>query len=256
MGKLIDPDFHVINLAKMTGRWQTLQDSFAGLGLGERLRRVEAVDGRLIARDAWTGFDQSEFERRNGRKCLAGEYGCYRSHLRALATIAEGSAEAAVILEDDVCVTPKAVARIKSLIALIASESPIQPMIIKLVNHRVRFFRRVMRTAMGDAVGKALHGPYGSSAGYLLTKPAAALLLRTIGEMREPYDIALEAGWRSQVQVLSVENNVVTLGAQANASSIASHAEMQRTKFPELRRISCYVHRTAEYLRRVRYALG
>jgi glycosyl transferase, family 25 len=243
-----------INLAGSTARWAALSEALARHAPAARLHRVEAVDGRIVPPEAREGFDRAEFERRNGRICLGGEYGCYRSHIAVYDAIAREPAPICAVLEDDASFRADSLRRIEAIIPIIEKLGPEAPVLVKLVNHRSVFFRPFARTAEGDRIGRAAHGPSGSSAAYLITPAGARVLRRTIEVMREPLDIAIEAGWRSELIFLSVDGNVVGLGGNEQPSTIGPQTVMRKTKFPKWRRIPCYLHRSAEYLRRALYA--
>jgi glycosyl transferase, family 25 len=251
------PSFSIlaINLAGSTERWASLSGRLAQFAPGIPVTRIEAVDGRIVAPEEREGFDKAEFERRNGRICLGGEYGCYRSHLKVYAAAAEGEAGIYAVFEDDVMIMPDSLARIEAVLPVIEALGPDSPVVVRLVRHRSKLFRSHARTALGDRIGRMLHGPSGSSAAYLMTRAAARSLAREIAIMREPLDVALEAGWRSDLVFLETQHNIVGLGGAAQPSTIGTYQGMRTTKFPKWRRLPCYAHRTAEYVRRALYAL-
>ncbi|WP_204280180.1 hypothetical protein, partial [Raoultella ornithinolytica] len=63
--------------------------------------------------------------------------------------------------------------------------------VIKLANHRMSLFLRAATTTQGDEIGRALHGPQGSAAAYLVTREGAQGLLSKLAVMTMPWDVAL-----------------------------------------------------------------
>jgi glycosyl transferase family 25 len=228
----------------------------AALGLGDRLQRIDAVDGRRIPESEWTGFDARGFARRNGRTCLPGEYGCYRSHLAVLERIATRDEAAAVVLEDDVSFMPDSFARISRIADFLAGPWAGRPALVKLVNHRVSGFRPQIAPAPDVVLGRTVHGPCGSSAAYVVNRPGAARLGSAAQPMQVPFDVILEAGWETGVTCLTVAEAVVKFDETAAQSGIASRAEYRRRKFPAWQRIPCYLQRARDYWNRAAYAFA
>ncbi len=92
---------YVINLDRSTDRLEKIQRSALRHKIG--FIRVPAVDGRVVPASERLGLSELLFRLRCGRcRSLPGEYGCYRSHLETLRMIADGTAPAALVMEDDV----------------------------------------------------------------------------------------------------------------------------------------------------------
>jgi glycosyl transferase family 25 len=250
------PPFYVINLAGARDRWRRMVAMGDAIGLGERLKRAEAVDGRHISESEWRDFDAQGFARRNGRTCLPGEYGCYRSHLEIFRIMAAAGDAVAIVLEDDASVAPDALARIDRIAALLAGSWSDRPAMVKLVNHRVSGFRPQIALGPGLVLGRTVHGPCGSSAAYVINRLGARRLAAAAVPMRVPYDMILEAGWETGLHCYTVAEPIVTLDATAAQSGIASRAEYRRRKFPAWRRLPCYLRRARDYVRRALYALA
>lgn len=238
----------VINLDRSTDRWQRLsaQAKVAGVAV----TRIPGVDGRAVAREDWVDVDEGAFLRRNGRTILPGEYGCYRSHLKALESFLNTSHAIAVIMEDDVDMPADLMARTDAIFCAVP-----QGDIVKLVNHRSRGFRRRGRSEMGDEIGRCIHGPQGSAACYAVTRAGAARLLQGIAVMREPYDIALERGWQHGASTMTVRHDLAGLTREISPTEIGTREDYRRTKIRGIRKTATHVHRMLEYLRRIRYAL-
>lgn len=239
---------YVINLERSPDRWNTILSQANSIGVS--IERVPGVDGCAIRSGDWINVDEKKFELRNGRKILPGEYGCYKAHLSVLEMFVASSHSAAIIVEDDVDLTENFLPRVAAIRDHLPSAE-----LVKLLNHRAKGFRESIVTAYGDRVGRCLHGPQGSAACYLVTRSGAIKLLDQIQTMRYPYDIALERGWKTGVEVYTVANNIVNLSKHSTNSQIADRSQYRAVKIRGLRKMSTHVIRAIEYLRRIWYAL-
>lgn len=233
---------YVINLERSAERWQRIAQAAEGRGLA--LRRVEAVDGANIASEDRVGLDAETFERLNGREALPGEYGCYRSHLRALETFLADGAPHALILEDDIVPGERTMDRIA---AVLEAAPPFGA--IKLVNHRARFMIRATRSAEGDDIGRTLHGPQGSASAYMVTREGAKRLLAELATMTLPWDVALERFWSHGCDIYSVRENLFEFSEHRAKSTIADSYEYDR--FSPSGRLRTGLFRTGEHISRL-----
>lgn len=234
----------VINLPADNHRWEALSSSAAAHAAHFALHRVEAIDGRLMAPQDRQGVDVAAFNRNGGRDMLPGEYGCYRSHLRALEQFLADGAPCGLILEDDVVFRPDSAARIEAILAAAPDFG-----VIKLVNHRTRLLIGLSQTQEGDTVGRAIHGPQGSAAAYLVSRAGARRLLEAIAIMALPWDVALERSWSHGATVLTTKQNVLDFSDHRQKSNI-SIGGYRRTKYPWYRRLGTASARTRDYLAR------
>ncbi|MEO9340247.1 O-antigen ligase family protein [Mesorhizobium sp. SB112] len=237
-----------INLDRSKTRWANL--SKAGSDLGIDIRRIAAVDGSAIDPKEWMDVDFESFEHRNGRSILPGEYGCYRSHLLALQEFLKDGAPFAIIIEDDVRPDAQTLERVEAILL----GSPNFD-VIKLVNHRTSLFIQESGTAFGDKVGRAIHGPQGSAAAYLVSRQGAQRLLDTLSVMSLPWDVALERFWAAGVEVFSVKDNILEFSEDRRNSLIASKADYRKVKYTGEKRISAVWFRLKDYARRVHHVL-
>lgn len=245
------PPVFVINLARSPERWQALQAQASAHAVP--LTRVEAVDASALAPKAsrgtlsneWPGLDRPGFEWRNGRSVLAGEYGCYRSHLAALAEIVRRDLPFAVVAEDDVVLPADFTARLDAIVGAVPDCD-----VVKLVNHRVPGFVEIKRTRLGDRIGRCLFGPTGSSAAYLVSAKGARKLAARLAIMRLPYDVALERFWASDLRFYAVRDNLVGLGAMSVQSTLGAGNAYRDAKFKAWKRLPTLGFRTSEAARR------
>jgi glycosyl transferase, family 25 len=238
---------YFINLDRAPHRRQALEAEAARFDIN--LSRVAAVDGAAIAPSQRENVNERLFTLFNGRAIVPGEYGCYQSHLKALRQIVEDGVDFGVVLEDDVVLDAQAMARITA----IATQMPGSG-VVKLLNHRAKGFQKRFETPLGDDVGRCIHGPQGSAAAYLVSRQAAAKLLISTRPMVYPWDIALERGWATGVNTLTVRDNVLSLGPLRAETEIATIEQYRKVKLPPLRRIPTHLCRAWEYALRIIYA--
>ncbi|WP_173932163.1 glycosyltransferase family 25 protein [Chelativorans sp. Marseille-P2723] len=232
----------VINLDRSPDRWDGLSARAAELRIVPE--RVAAMDGNALQPHERKELDVRKFQLWHGRRPMGGEYGCYMSHLRALRRVAEAEWPFAVILEDDADFLPDFAARVEACTRL----SP-QPDIVKLYNHRTKGFIHKVRTDVGDSVGRCIHGPMGSSMGYLVSLEGARKLLARTLPMFLPFDIALERDWAHGARVYVTQ--IPLLKPASRTSTIGGYS---KTKFPFYMRLPTALFRGQDYIRRALYA--
>ena len=239
-------EIFAINLDRSTDRWQLLVDRAKQLDLA--LNRVSAMDGRQIVEADREDIDDKAFQRNMGRTMLPGEYGCYRSHIKALRQFLTTDAELALIIEDDFQLVETSTARVTTAFAAVPDAE-----VIKFFNHRVVGFRRTARSSFGDELGRALHGPLGSAACYGVTRPGAERLITHLTTMCYPWDIALERAWHHGAAVYTCRHNVgaVTTGG----TTIATRSIYRSVKFSKWKRLGTYALRLKDNILRFTYAL-
>jgi glycosyl transferase, family 25 len=240
----LEISIYAINMDRSVDRWNELSRQAFELGL--ELRRIEAVDGAKVSAEDRVDWNEQAFRLNTGRDLLPGEYGCYRSHMKALAAFLESDTPVGLIVEDDIALVADLPAR-----AMAALDAIPQADVIKFFNHRMVGFRHRATTAYGDRIGRALHGPMGSAACYLVTRSGATKLLNHMGVMEYPLDIALERGWATGTEVFTVHRDVVW--SKRPPSTIATRAVYRTKKFAWWRRLPTHLIRARDYLSRLRY---
>lgn len=240
---------YVINLDRCGGRWERMRAQAVQHSLN--IVRVAAVDGQTVAEEDRVDFHPRSFVYHNGRKILAGEYGCYRSHLTALQTFVDSGDAMAIIMEDDVDLNDRLISRAMAAVDAVAVT---EGAVIKLANHRKVGFRPIIQTRHGDIVGRCLHGPQGSAACYVVTRAAALTLLQSMVPMRLPYDVALERGWATGVATFSIEDNIVEFSPYRRETAIGKRVHYRAVKKHFMLRMTAHWFRTHDQLRRWLYA--
>lgn len=248
-GPLSDIAIFVINLDRSVERWVAVQRQADIAGIS--LNRISGVDGWEIRSSDRVNLDEGAFVRRNGRLPLPGEYGCYLAHLKALKVIADSNCSAAVVVEDDVEIAFDIIPRIRAILAA----AP-QADVVKLLSHRVKGFREWAVTEHNDRIGRCLHGPQGSAACYLVTRDGAEKLLQALHVIEFPFDMALERGWKTKLNVLTLQRNLLQLSERSLHSQIASREEYRKVKVRGARKLITHVLRAVDYAKRIRYALS
>lgn len=236
---------YAINLDRSVDRWDTLSRRAEILALP--LIRVPGIDGAKTPSLAWIDCDKDAFGRNNGRTILPGEYGCYRSHLKALSIFLGTGDPAGVIVEDDIELSADLIDRASAAVEALPGAD-----VIKLFNHRIVGFRRVVISRAGDEIGRAAHGPQGSAACYIVTRKGAQRLLTGLKIMDYPWDIALERGWASGTRIYTTRQPVAA--PTRDSTTIATRSVYQASKFPWWKRLRTYGVRVVETAHRIVYA--
>ncbi|MDL2400128.1 glycosyltransferase family 25 protein [Rhizobium mayense] len=239
---------YVINLDRSPERWERLRGQATQYGLS--VTRIPAIDGSTIPESDRVDFQQRQFVYHNGRKLLAGEYGCYRSHLLALEQFVASGDKMAIIMEDDVELSHRLIPR-----ALAAMDSVCGARLVKLVNHRLVGFKPLCETAEKDIVGRCMHGPQGSAACYIVNRKAAKKLLVSLKPMLLPYDVALERGWSTGVETFTTLENVADFSPFRADTTIGKRVHYRAAKRHFLLRVTAHWFRTCDQLRRWAYTV-
>ncbi|MDE1996698.1 MAG: glycosyltransferase family 25 protein [Rhizobiaceae bacterium] len=239
---------YVINLDRSPERWERLLGQAIQHGLN--VVRIAAIDGSVVSEKDRIDFHPKQFVYHNGRKLLAGEYGCYRSHLLALQEFVASGEKMAVIMEDDVELNCRLIPR-----ALAAMEVASGARLVKLVNHRLTGFRALSETSENDTVGRCMHGPQGSAACYIVNRKAAKKLLVTLKPMLLPYDVALERGWSTGVETFSTLENVADFSPFRRETTIGKRVHYRAVKRHFLLRTTAHWFRVCDQARRWIYAM-
>lgn len=240
----------VINLKRSTERFGTLSTTASSLNID--IQRVEGVDGAALVDKDWPDVDNALFKKRNGRLPLAGEYGCYKSHLSALQAFLDEDMPFGVIIEDDIVPNKQTAERIDAILDSFTNFD-----FIKLVNHRNQIFMRLLTTRMHDKIGRCLLGPQGSAAAYLVSRAGAKRLMKQLGTMSLPYDVALERTWDSGTEGYTTDKNLFDFSDHRTNSTILGRGiySYKHLKFHWTQRLSTLGFRAKDLARRVHFSL-
>lgn len=238
----------VINLDRSPERLEMVRKSARSLGID--LTRIPAVEGSSLSACDLGQVDEAAFERDHGKRILPGEIGCYLSHLKALRTVVDLSLDHAVIVEDDAAFLPGFESVMNGLVALSGWDA------VKLVNNRTPAFVPHARLDENLRIGRCAHGPCGSSAAYAVTRRGAQKMLRALGRMRLPYDVALERGWDGGWEVFTTEAPAVGIARGTGSTISSKRLRYRHVTFPAYRRLNTLRFRSIDYVRRILYALA
>ena len=224
-------------LARISAQLQRLQLPYT---------RLAAVDARALTPAQQAELDAPAFRRKHGMTPVAGELGCYLSHLDVMRSFLASDAEFALVLEDDVLLQD-------SLPAVLQG----------LMKHRTRWDvaklsavhrgtpQPYLEVAPGHQLAVMLSRCTGSSA-YLMNRQAAEAYLREPGgllPMQLPYDHVFDQGWR-----FGIKFRLVTPTPCGHDETIASTIFAPaggRRKFHWTRRLPTYAYRVRNELRRL-----
>lgn len=234
----------VINMEQDRDSFELVAESVRTHGRDFPLHRVNALDARLLEPTDYRNVDPERFRKLNGRDLLPGEYGCYRSHLMALEAFLEDGAPYGIILEDDVLFNERTVARIEAIVGGLPDFGA-----IKLINHRRRYMIGLGTTAEADLIGRAMHGPQGSAAAYLVSREGAHALLAQLRTMSLPWDVALERFWHNGADVFSALDDVLDFSPHRARSTIAAGG-YRKAKYSWHRRLGTAAFRFKEIFAR------
>jgi glycosyl transferase family 25 len=189
------------------------------------LRRASLVGTRFDA-TRWTQLPLHEqaslySENLNARgyhqPLVAGEKGCYASHLAAWRQLLCGTDDARVVLEDDVCLGQQLPAVLSAIRDL---QMPWD--MIKLIgrDHREKIRSRRPLCA-GVTLVEYTRVP-SSTAGYVISRRGAQKLLASRQPFGRPIDVDLRFWWENDLTVLGVIPSVISLAETSHASSIGT----------------------------------
>jgi glycosyl transferase family 25 len=204
---------------------------------GERRKRMEAefkrlqVNAQRLDAVRWTSLEpekQATFYSESLNKVqyhsplVAGEKGCYASHLLAWQDLLNSKAQAMVVLEDDVKLTDNFVSVIDSITQL---ERPWD--MIKLIGREKEKVRD--RQPLCEGVDLVDYRRIPSlTAGYVISRSGAQKLLSSRRPFGRPIDVDLRYWWENQMHILGVTPAMLILDETSFVSSIGNKVHQRR----------------------------
>ncbi len=234
----------VINLDKDHERLQRITQQLAPTGLA--WTRISAVYGRDLS-DAERArcFDAEGYRRRHGKEPAPGELGCYLSHLAVMRALLDSPHACALVLEDDVLLTPTLRPALQGLLA-----HPGRWDMVKLSQVHRGTPQPVLALAPGLQLAVMLSRCTGSSA-YVVNRRAAQAYIDQLLPMQLPYDHVFDRGWQFGLQVrLVVPTPCIHDDTIATSIGAADHR-----KFAWHRRLPAFGWRLHNEISRLRYGL-
>ena len=242
----------VINLDRAPDRLLRITQQLQRVGLP--FVRITAVDARAFTPEQQAALDVPNYRRKHGMEPLAGELGCYLSHVEAMRRLLASDAAYALVLEDDVIVTDRLPAALAGLIA-----QPTRWDMVKLSAVHSGTPIRVLQVAPGQQLAVMLSRCTGSSAYVVNRRAATAYLHGQHGQhgllpMSLPYDHVFDQGWRFGLKVRLLTPTPCEHDEQT-PSTIGTPAGPSR-KFHWTRRWPTYAYRISNEWRRLMYGLA
>jgi glycosyl transferase, family 25 len=208
-----------INLERDVERRDRMQAQATAMGLS--MQRLDAVLWKGLPPPQQDRFYSASLNRRQYHQPLvAGEKGCYASHLKAWQWLVDSEHAAAVILEDDVKLEPdfgRVVAGIQAL--------PANWDMIKLIG-REGIGKREKAAMISPVVGShevvRYHRIPSLTAGYVVSREGAHKLLQSRQPFGRPIDVDLRYWWENSLRVRGVRPALIALDDTSQNSSIGS----------------------------------
>ena len=235
----------VINLDKDTGRLQRIAGQLAETGLA--WTRMSAVYGRdLPPEEQRRLLDSERFRRKHGKEPALGELGCYLSHVAVMRALLDSAHRHALVLEDDVLLTPALLPVLQGLLTHADRWD-----MVKLSAVHSGTPQPYLQVAPGHQLAVMLSRCTGSSA-YLINRRAAQAYLDRLLPMSLPYDHVFDQGWTFGLKV----RLVTPTPCQHDEHITTTIAASGPRKFVWWRRLPAHAYRLRNELRRVRYGLS
>ena len=235
----------VINLDRAPQRLARISSQLERLGLP--FTRLPAVDARALTAAQRGALDEPAYRRRHGMAPVAGELGCYLSHVEAMRLFLQSDAEFALVLEDDALLRDSLPAVLQGLM-----RQPARWDVAKLSAVHSGSPVPYAEVAPGHQLAVMLSRCTGSSA-YLMNRRAAQAYLQRLLPMSLPYDHVFDQGWRFDLKFRLVTPTPCGHDEQI-ASTIVASAGVSR-KFHWTRRLPTYAYRLGNEWRRLVYGL-
>ena len=235
----------VINLDRAPQRLARISSQLERLGL--LFTRLPAVDARALTAEQRGALDEPAYRRRHGMTPVAGELGCYLSHVEAMRLFLQSDAQFALVLEDDALLRDSLPAVLQGLM-----RQPTRWDVAKLSAVHSGSPVPYAEVAPGHQLAVMLSRCTGSSA-YLMNRRAAEAYTRGLLPMSLPYDHVFDQGWRFGLKFRLVTPTPCGHDEQI-ASTIVAPAGVSR-KFHWTRRLPTYAYRLGNEWRRLIYGL-
>lgn len=209
-----NPPIFYINLDKDISRRQLIEKSLNAAHLNAE--RISGVWWKLLSDENKNRLYQKSLNLSLYYKPLVdGEKGCYASHIEAWKRLLASDAEYAVILEDDVSLSP---CFTKVLMAI--ENVPQEWDMIKLMGRsKEKIHHSTPLIAEHSLIAYRKIPSY--TAGYLISRSGAENLLRSRIPFGRPIDIDLRFWWENSMRIFGIYPAIVLLNETSEQTSIA-----------------------------------
>ncbi|OBU34218.1 glycosyltransferase family 25 protein [Photobacterium kishitanii] len=171
---------------------------------------IDAVDGRLGEHSLLQRYDEEKFILHRGRKALAGELGCYASHMLAWEKAIEYN-QPIIVLEDDFILD----ANFQYVISII-KDWTVKRHFIRLEPWRTKLFYTVENKCEVTLV-KFLKVPQ-CATGYIITPKCAKAFINASDKIMLPVDVFMRYTYLHKQAIYGVQPSVVYLGGDENST--------------------------------------
>lgn len=210
-----------INLNSDVERRQRMVAEFERLQI--HAERFEAVRWTSLEPEKQASYYSETLNKKQYHSPLvAGEKGCYASHLLAWQDLLNSDSKAMVVLEDDVKLTDNFVTAIGSIAQL---ERPWD--MIKLIGREREKVKNHQPLCFGMDLLDYSRVP-SLTAGYVISRSGAQKLLSSRRPFGRPIDVDLRYWWENKMQILGVSPPVLVLDETSFVSSIGVKLQRRR----------------------------
>ena len=239
----------VVNLDRAPDRLERISGQLRRLELP--FTRLPAVDARALTPAQHAALDEPAYRRKHGMTPVLGELGCYLSHVEVMRLFLAGSAECALVLEDDVLLHDSLPAVLRGLL-----RHPDRWDMVKLSAVHSGTPVPCLELVPGHHLAVMLSRCTGSSA-YAINRRAAQAYLqgpRPLLPMQLPYDHVFDQGWRFGLKVRLV--TPTPCGHDDTVASTIGTSAGTTRKFHWTRRLPAFAYRLGVEGRRLVYGLS
>jgi glycosyl transferase family 25 len=210
-----------INLASDVERRQRMEAEFQRLQI--RAQRLDAVRWTSLEPEKQaTYYSESLNKVQYHSPLVAGEKGCYASHLLAWQDLLNSKSQAMVVLEDDVKLSDRFVSAMDAIAQL---ERPWD--MIKLIGREKEKAQTQQPLCEGVDILDYARVP-SLTAGYVISRSGAQKLLSSRRPFGRPIDVDLRYWWENQMQIFGVYPALLVLDETSFVSSIGNKLHQRR----------------------------
>jgi glycosyl transferase family 25 len=171
--------------------------------LGIEAEFIPAVDGRALTAADRARYDGSRARRPFRAEMSDAEIACYLSHYRCYERIADDALPMALILEDDIAVSPN----FRSVVEALATQPDPEWTVVRLQSARTKVAQPRTAKARGLAVADLPGGTLmrlrthvRGGCAYLMRRPAAEAMLTYGRRIVRPIDQTLDRYWENGIE--------------------------------------------------------
>lgn len=214
------PHVYYINLDRAADRRAGMEERLGLLAAeGVEHTRVSAVDGSKLKPEDLKVYDHDIARRKFGlgsNRMTPNEIACTLSHARVLQAILDAGHDYAVVLEDDVQLSPAFGAAIKA-----AGEIKTGYDLIYLNQHVRRRHRRIetIKTTAGPSDIVRMYYTQPCSYSYLVSRKGARKLLDHMFPIIAQYDVFLQRYWETRLEMFTLNPPVARVDLAAHTKS-------------------------------------